>query len=65
MGSGVRILTAQAFDDFMVPHRQKLSLAVREAASDKIYLENRVIYEYSNLFQFFSIPLIRGEAKKC
>ncbi len=64
MESGVRILTAQAFDDFMVPHRQKLSLAVSEAASDKIHLENRVIYADSNLFQFFSIPLIRGEAKK-
>jgi putative ABC transport system permease protein len=62
MESGVRILSSSGFDDFMVPHSHKLSVAVKNGDAVKFYSENKVIYADSNLFQFFSIPLIRGEA---
>ncbi len=62
-----RIHTQQFFDDIMgslVPHGRRVALStIGHATDEKIFKEEKIIYADQNLFNFFSIPLILGNAK--
>lgn len=63
--SYVRIHTQQYFGLLggLVPHGRKVTLAaVGRLQEDRIFKEEHVVYADQNLFNFFSIPLVTGNA---
>ena len=60
-----RILTQEFFLDNLVPHDKKINISItRDNGADHIFKETKVIYADSNLFDFFSIPLVLGQKDK-
>lgn len=62
--SYVRILTPVGFDNEMVPHEERISISLADAAQPIVFKETQVVYADSNLFTFFSIPLLKGQPDK-
>ena len=48
----------------LVPHGRKINMAVVGDKQERVYKEEHIVYADANLFTFFSIPLIYGEADK-
>ncbi len=60
--SYARILTQEFFLDNLVPHDKKINISITsDNGADHIFKETKVIYADSNLFDFFSIPLVLGQ----
>jgi putative ABC transport system permease protein len=48
----------------LVPHDNKIRLSTVGRKEESLYKEERIIYADQNLFNFFSIPLVIGDANK-
>ena len=60
--STLRILNQNAFSDELVNHEKRIVISVDDPIGQtRIFKEEKVAYADSNLFNFFSIPLIHGE----
>jgi putative ABC transport system permease protein len=48
----------------LVPHGRKIMMAAVGDKPERVFKEERIVYADANLFTFFSIPLVYGEATK-
>ena len=63
--STLRILNQNAFSDELVNHEKRIVISVDDPMGQtRIFKEENVAYADSNLFKFFSIPLIYGEREE-
>jgi putative ABC transport system permease protein len=63
--STLRILNQQLFSPVLVDHDNKILITVDDQKTQpRVFKEEKVAYADSNLFTFFTIPLIYGEPDK-
>jgi putative ABC transport system permease protein len=60
--SYVRILEQSSFNSRMNNHGHRVSISTVTKNEDRVFKEERVSYADANLFEFFSIPLVYGDA---